>query len=203
MMEINPGLLRTSMKKLWLEDLYETCRQLPPTSREILEDLLKFEADCMTIQVIYNSLNNEQLNNPIARKTDRKNLCPNFGYLYPDCDQQLEKVSNIGSLRIAVETYQIYSNLLREVADPQSVEEMRDENRPSLDDLMFELSAKKYSQAFDQQFHYAAFYAHLKLKEHESRVMWYMSRLVQQGQARENPKWRKYEKMIPFYCLTV
>ena len=86
MMEINPGLLRTSMKKLWLEDLYETCRDLRPTSREILEDLLKFEADCMTIQVIYNSLNNEQLNNPIARKSDRKNLCPNFGYLYPDCD---------------------------------------------------------------------------------------------------------------------
>jgi len=47
--EVSPQMLRTNMQKLWLEDLYESCLLLNPTSREILSDLVKFEADCMTI----------------------------------------------------------------------------------------------------------------------------------------------------------
>lgn len=75
------------MKKLWLEDLYESCLLLNPTSREILSDLIKFEADCMTIQILYNSLNNESLNKPSARESDRKMLCPCVGYLYDSCEK--------------------------------------------------------------------------------------------------------------------
>ena len=35
----------------------------------------------------------------------------------------------------------------------------------TLDDVMFEEKTKKFSMAFEQQFHYACFYAYLKLKE--------------------------------------
>jgi V-type H+-transporting ATPase subunit d len=57
--DMKPEYIRTSLKKLWLEDFYDWCQtHLNPTSREMMEDLLKFEADFKTIQVVYNSIGN-------------------------------------------------------------------------------------------------------------------------------------------------
>lgn len=61
--DMKPEYIRTSLKKLWLEDFYEFCeRELNPTSWAMMQDLLKFEADFKTIQVIYNSIGNRELN---------------------------------------------------------------------------------------------------------------------------------------------
>ena len=61
--ELKPEYIRTSLKKLWLEDFYEFCQtKLNPTSREMMCSLLKFEADFKTIQVVYNSIGNKELN---------------------------------------------------------------------------------------------------------------------------------------------
>jgi V-type H+-transporting ATPase subunit d len=49
--EITPEILRISLRKMWLEDLHEMCKGLNSTSQEVLLDLVKFEADCMTIQL--------------------------------------------------------------------------------------------------------------------------------------------------------
>lgn len=58
--DIKPEQIRSSLKKLWLEDFHEFCiTQLNPTSVEMLEDLIKFEADFKTIQVVYNSIGNK------------------------------------------------------------------------------------------------------------------------------------------------
>jgi V-type H+-transporting ATPase subunit d len=58
--EIKPEYIRTSLKRLWLEDFYEFCtNRLNPTSTLMLEDLIKFEADFKTIQVVYNSIGNK------------------------------------------------------------------------------------------------------------------------------------------------
>lgn len=60
--EIKPEYIRTSLKRLWLEDFYEFCTtRLNPTSTEMLEDLIKFEADFKTVQVVYNSIGNKVL----------------------------------------------------------------------------------------------------------------------------------------------
>jgi V-type H+-transporting ATPase subunit d len=57
--DMKPEYIRTSLKKLWHEDFYEFCqRNLNETSRAMMEDLLKFEADFKAIQVIYNSIGN-------------------------------------------------------------------------------------------------------------------------------------------------
>lgn len=48
--EMKPEYIRTSLKKMWLEDFYRYSEEnLPPTSKEGLVSLLKFEADFRTI----------------------------------------------------------------------------------------------------------------------------------------------------------
>lgn len=47
---MKPEFIRTSLKKMWLEDFYDFCdTKLYGTSREMMIDLLKFEADAKTI----------------------------------------------------------------------------------------------------------------------------------------------------------
>jgi len=57
--ELKPEYIRTTLKKLWLEDFSKFCEvNLNPTSNSMMADLVKFEADFKTIQVIYNSIGN-------------------------------------------------------------------------------------------------------------------------------------------------
>jgi len=51
--------MRSSLKRMWLEDFYIFCKDLNPITSEIMEDLLKFEADMRTIQIMYNTMGNE------------------------------------------------------------------------------------------------------------------------------------------------
>lgn len=78
--EMKPEFIRTALKKMWLEDFYSFCQEkLNPTSKELMTDLLNFEADFKTIQVIYNSIGNKDFNTAVKVVTTRKNLCPNLG----------------------------------------------------------------------------------------------------------------------------
>lgn len=54
--DLKPEQIKNYLKKIWLEYFYNFCKTLNPTTSEIMEDLLKFEADCQAIQIVYNSL---------------------------------------------------------------------------------------------------------------------------------------------------
>lgn len=65
-------------------------------------DLLRFEADFKTIQVIYNSIGHKDLNTQAKITEARKKLCPALGYLYPDSKTALLNATSLDHLRDAV-----------------------------------------------------------------------------------------------------
>lgn len=44
-----------------------------------MDDMLKFESDCMTIQIIFNSLSNKQLSDSRGREGERRKYINNLG----------------------------------------------------------------------------------------------------------------------------
>lgn len=76
--ELKPEKIKNYLKKIWLEYFYLFCKTLNPTTREIMEDLLMFEADCQAIQIVYNSLAYD-FNQ--FQEEERKRVIPFFGNL--------------------------------------------------------------------------------------------------------------------------
>lgn len=194
--DIQPDIIRTSLKKMWLEDFYDFCEsKLDGTSSEVMLDLLKFEADCKTIQVLYNSIGHKVLSTTTSRTTTRKNLCPSLGYLYPDCERELTAVTTLENLREAVKYFSQYSDMLREVPDPLRKDDFNVDAK-SLDDIMYEEESKLYSIAFDMQSQFGVFYAYLKLKEQEIRNVVWLAEMVSRKMPKTSKAWTKI--IVPF-----
>ena len=161
---LKPEEIKNYLKKIWLEYFYHFCKTLNPTTSEIMEDLLKYEADCQTIQIVYNSL---AYNNQFQEE-ERKKVIPYFGFLYPETTTQLIKCNSLENLRQILQPFPDYYELVREIPDPKKLDEFGlQSGLKTLDDLMFKESMKRYSIAFEQQFHFACFYAYIKIKEQE------------------------------------
>lgn len=45
---------------MWLEDFYWFCQECNPLTQEVMSDLLKYEADMLTLGIVYNSLKNPE-----------------------------------------------------------------------------------------------------------------------------------------------
>ena len=162
--QLKPEEIKNYLKKIWLEYFYHFCKTLNPTTSEIMEDLLKYEADCQTIQIVYNSL---AYNNQFQEE-ERKKVIPYFGFLYPEITSQLIKCNSLEQLRQILQPFPDYYELVKEIPDPKKLDEFGlQSGLKSLDDLMFKESMKRYSIAFEQQFHFACFYAYIKIKEQE------------------------------------
>ena len=161
---LKPEEIKNYLKKIWLEYFYHFCKTLNPTTAEIMEDLLKYEADCQTIQIVYNSL---AYNNQFQEE-ERKKVIPYFGFLYPETTTQLIKCNSLEQLKQILQPFPDYYDLVKEIPDPKKLDEFGlQSGLKTLDDLMFKESMKRYSIAFEQQFHFACFYAYIKIKEQE------------------------------------
>jgi len=162
--QLKPEEIKNYLKKIWLEYFYHFCKTLNPTTSEIMEDLLKYEADCQTIQIVYNSL---AYNNQFQEE-ERKKVIPYFGFLYPETTTQLIKCNSLEQLKQILQPFPDYYELVKEIPDPKKLDEFGlQSGLKTLDDLMFKESMKRYSIAFEQQFHFACFYAYIKIKEQE------------------------------------
>lgn len=97
--ELKPEKIKNYLKKIWFEHFYHYCQTLNPTTREMMTDLLKFEADCQAIQIVYNSL--AEFNQ--YQEEERKRVIPYFGNLYPEITNQIVKASTLEMLREALQ----------------------------------------------------------------------------------------------------
>ena len=61
---------------------------------------------------------------------------------------------------------------------------------------MFELATKKYSIAFEQQFHYACVYAYIKIKEQEIKNIIWLAEIISLDKDASSKLKRKF--IVPF-----
>ena len=107
--------IQLRVKKVWLQDFYTFCAtELTETSSEVMCDLLKFESDSRTIQIIANSLNFRDLRDARGRETYRTKFICNVGYLYPERYEKLKAVTDAKSLKEALDL-SVYERLLADV----------------------------------------------------------------------------------------
>ena len=166
-----------------------------------MDDLLKFESDSRTFQIVANSLSFRDLRDARGRESYRTKFMCNLGYLYPERFDKMKDVGDAKQLMEAVESSS-YERILREVnlgAEDQRHE--AESNDQKLDDAMLAEASRKYSMAFENAFHYGSFYAYLKLKELEIKNVTWLSDLVSMGLSKNSPGWNMYT--VPFmYHLT-
>ena len=117
--EIKPEKIKNSLKKIWLENFYLYCQSLEGMTRDIMMDLLEFEADCQSIQVVYNSIAFDSS----SQEGERKKMIPFFGKLYPIVTDLMVKSNSFDSLKENLLNFPEYFNLVREAPDPKKLDE--------------------------------------------------------------------------------
>lgn len=160
-----------------------------------MTDLLKFESDLMTIQIIANSLSFSGLVDARGREAERKKYISKVGYLYPDRNEMLSSVTDFKSLITALESTP-YEDMLRQVSQNDGDRHEAESNSVTIDDVMLQYQSRKFSEAFEGGFHVGAFYSYLKLKEQEIKNVTWLAELVTMQVNRNLPGWNKY--VVPF-----
>lgn len=198
MKDFKPEKSKNILKKIWLTEMYEYCEsKINPQSAEVMLDLLKFESDCQTIQIIYNTIGNKELSDAKGAQTERRKYINRIGHLYPDRDNELSTSDDFRKLQDAVAPYSDYRQMLDEVTNVGGDDGNEfSSSSKSIDDVMFEAKSRKFSMAFEDQFHYGVFYAYLKLKEQEIRNIVWLAELISLNVPKNMPGWKKY--VVPF-----
>lgn len=75
---MNIEVLRNTLYKAYLDDFAALCRQLGGTTKEVMGDMLAFEADRRALNITLNSIGTE------LTRDDRRRLYANFGLLHPN-----------------------------------------------------------------------------------------------------------------------
>ena len=187
------------VRKIWLNELYEFCQtQLGETSAVVMDDLLKFESDLMTIQIISNSLSFGGMPNSVNREQERKKYMSKIGYLYPDRADQLNNVTDHASLLRAL-VASPYEPMMKMVANSEDRNEA-ESSGATLDEVMLVEASRRYSMGFEGAFHVGCFYSYLKLKEQEIKNVTWLAELVQMQVSRNMPGWNKYVVPFRYHC---
>lgn len=169
--DVEIEIISNMLKKFWLEDFYRYCETLGGTTWEIMEELLSFEADRRAISITINSFGTE-LNEPVERETKRRALYASFGRLYPEGIQEFTKVNDMQRLQQVLEKYEPFRSLFA-----QSQRDGKD-----FEDVMQQYEVELCKRAYEQQSHFAVFYAFIKLKVQERKNIYWITECIHQKQ---------------------
>jgi V-type H+-transporting ATPase subunit d len=174
--EVEIEIIKSSLIKYWLEDFYQFAMKIGGDTSQIMGELLKVRADTNAINITLNSFGTP-LNEPSMRSSDRKRLYPSVGHLYPAGTTMLIDVQDEDELGRVLELFPQYSAIWSIHASGNGDK--------SIDDAFYERDVQQLELAFESQFHYAVFYAYVKLKEQEIRNMVWVSECILQQQKDE------------------
>lgn len=183
--EVEIEIIKSSLLKYWLEDFYHFVMQLGGDTADIMGELLRVRADSNAINITLNSFGTP-LNEPAMRGSDRKRLYPSIGHLYPVGTSMLVDVADEEELGRVLELFPQYSAIWNMHLNGV------DKN---IDDCFYERDVQMLELAFESQFHYAVFYAYVKLKEQEIRNLVWISECILQQQKDE------INKFVPVFSF--
>jgi V-type H+-transporting ATPase subunit d len=175
--EVEIEIIKSSLIKYWLEDFYQFVMKLGGETATVMGELLKVRADTNAINITLNSFGTP-LNEPAMRSSDRKRLYPAVGHLYPAGTAMLVDVADEEELGRVLELFPQYSAIW-------NIHMAGGANDKSIDDCFYERDVQALELAFESQFHFAVFYAYVKLKEQEIRNLVWVSECILQQQKDE------------------
>lgn len=173
------SLLKSFLKKAWLDDFYNFSISLGGTTAEVMGHILRCEADFRDLALTFNSIN---LNQGTGQSQERNKLYSSIGYLYPYGTERLCKAFNDSTLQQALAPYPKYAKLYENCKVPFSRTDSKmskyDSNERSMEDHFYAESVKLFEECFERQLHFGIFYAWLKLKQQEIRNITWIADMI-------------------------
>ncbi|KAG0661441.1 H(+)-transporting V0 sector ATPase subunit d [Maudiozyma exigua] len=161
--DLNIEIIRNKLYKAYLEDFATfVSEEIEEPSKEIMLELLGFEADRRSINVSLNSLQSEDISDDLKRS-----LLPNLGKCYPVVSDMLAKAHDFESVRAALSNVYEYRSLLE---------------NGNLEDQFYQLEMEQCRDAFTQQFAISTVWAWMKSKEQEIRNITWIAECIAQNQ---------------------
>lgn len=159
--DLNIEIIRNTLFKAYLEDFYRFCSEMPDPTKELMHEILEFEADRRAINITLNSINTE------LSLADRKKLYPAMGKLYPNITLQLSRAEDGEAIRSALTSTE-YESLLDT------------SQGKSLEDHFYQREMELMKSTFLQQFHFAIVFGWVKLREQEVRNIGWIAECIAQ-----------------------
>lgn len=178
-------VLRSMLKKYWIEDFIAFCENLNGISADNMLHLLKTEADFMTINVVYNTFKEEKK----SREEQRRIQLPACGYFYPDCHYFfLKECDTFDDQKQKCKINKRYDDIVNAIPDPSQEATNRD---ASIDDLMMKERIRLHRITFDEQANYAVFMSFLELRNQEIKNLNWLCSCITTKLDKGNNAWRK------------
>ena len=170
--EMHVEVLRNTLYRAYLDAFAAFCAGLGGATAELMGGLLAFEADRRALNITLNSLGTD------LSRDDRRRLFSSLGALYPHGHAELAGADDFESIRAAMERCPPYRALFARLGYGEAA---------ALDKVLFEEEARRCALTFERQFHYAIFYAYMRLREQEIRNLMWVSECVAQDQKARAP----------------